>query len=102
MAGDVLEEQEAERIDKVLADLSRSGRPSKVWSRARIVTGRLVEVDRVNKHLKIQHRNDGKEWVESFHAPERWDGWDWEAIRVALGEKVELTVEDENALGWKP
>jgi len=103
MIEDIREKREAERINKMIAELSNSYSSDEAWSKARIITGRLVEVDKANKRLKIQHKNDGQEWItETFHAPERWDGWDWKAIRVALGEKVELTVEDENALGWKP
>ena len=100
----VREKQFAEELNRWLADLSDPGKPVKVWERARIVTGRLIEIDRTSKLVKVQHKNgDGNKWItESFRTPDSWDLFDYEAIKVALGQEIELVTEDNRVLEWKP
>ena len=101
---DPREKREAERINKMIADLPKSDRSCKVWSNARLVTGRLVEIDRANHLVRIRHKDESeKEWVtESFRTPDSWDLFDYDAIKVALGQEIELVTEDNSVLEWRP
>jgi hypothetical protein len=72
------------------------------WTSARIIFGRLIEIDKVRKCVTVEYKDEDDKWITESFSTDDWDDEDYQEIRGALGEDINLTVEDNTALDWDP
>ena len=69
------------------------------WSSARVIFGRLIEIDKKSHCITLEYKED-QEWTTENFGTGDWTDEDYAQIRDALGDDISLTVEDSRALSW--
>jgi len=63
------------------------------WSRARIVFGRLIEIDKKDESITLEYK-DGINWTSESFSTKDFSDEDYDKLNDVLGEDVEITVKD--------
>lgn len=72
------------------------------WSRARIIFGRLIEIDKTHQSITLEYKK-GDEWTsEEFSTKEGWTEQDYDDLLQEVGNDINLTVVDHEATDWEP
>jgi hypothetical protein len=68
---------------------------------ARVITGKLIEVDKLHSRIVVEYRQ-GDEWKSETLSTENWSNEKYQQLRGQLDREIKVTVEGQEVREWEP
>ncbi len=70
-------------------------------SRARVISGRLIEIDKKNHRILVEYKEGSNLMPETFSTQD-WDDEDYEQLKAYLDKDIKVHAQDHEVTDWEP